>query len=298
MKTTTDDAEMTSGSVLSEDGTPIGYLRTGEGPAVVLIHGSNESARSHTQLVLALADTFTVYMPDRRGRGLSGSHGVEHSIRSEVEDLEAVLAESDASRVFGVSIGALIALEAARTLPAIRQVAAYEPALLAQPDRYTAWVRRFDEEMARGDIAAALVTSLYGLDLAPNAMKIVPRPLLKALTNQAMRSEDKKATNDTVTMRKVAPTLRYEGSLLAEMAGTAGTFAHVDTDVLLIGGSMKRPAFIRPAFEALAQTLPHNRCVLIPGLGHGGSSDEGPANRGGRPQRVAPVIRSFFADHE
>ena len=137
MKTTTDDAEMTAGSVVSEDGTPIGYLRTGEGPAVVLIHGSNESARSHTQLALALADTFTVYLPDRRGRGLSGPHRAEHSIRSEVEDLEAVLAESDASRVFGVSIGALIALEAARTLPAIRQVAAYEPALLAQPDRYT-----------------------------------------------------------------------------------------------------------------------------------------------------------------
>ena len=84
---------------------------------MVLIHGSNESARSHTQLALALADTFTVYMPDRRGRGLSGPHRAEHSIRSEVEDLEAVLAESDASRVFGVSIGALIALEAAHTRP-------------------------------------------------------------------------------------------------------------------------------------------------------------------------------------
>ncbi len=297
MKTTTDDAEMTAGSVISEDGTPIGYLRIGEGPAVVLIHGSNESARSHTQLALALADAFTVYLPDRRGRGLSGPHSAEHSIRSEVEDLEAVLTESDASRVFGVSIGALIALEAARTLPAIRQVAAYEPALLAQPDRYTAWVHLFDQEMAKGDTAAALVTSLYGLDLAPTVMKLMPRPLLKALTSQAMRSEDKKASNNRVTTRKVAPTLRYEGLLLAEMAGTTGSFANVDADVLLIGGSMKRPAFIRPAFEALAQTLPHNRCVLIPGLGHGGSSDVGPANRGGQPQRVAPVIRSFFAGH-
>ena len=30
MKTTTDDAELTSGSVVSEDGTPIGFLRIGE----------------------------------------------------------------------------------------------------------------------------------------------------------------------------------------------------------------------------------------------------------------------------
>ncbi len=110
----------------------------------MLVHGSNQSARSHTQLALALADVFTVYLPDRRGRGLSGPHRAEHSMGTEVEDLEAVLAESGASRVFGVSVGALIALEAARTRAAIRQVAAYEPALLAQPDPYTGWVGRFD----------------------------------------------------------------------------------------------------------------------------------------------------------
>ena len=67
-------AEMTAGSVTSADGTAIGYLRTGDGPAVVMLHGSNESARSHTQLAMALADEFTVYLPDRRGRGLSGPH--------------------------------------------------------------------------------------------------------------------------------------------------------------------------------------------------------------------------------
>ena len=67
-------APMTTGSVSSADGTTIGYLRVGQGPALVILHGSNESARSHTQLALALADAFTVYLPDRRGRGRSGPH--------------------------------------------------------------------------------------------------------------------------------------------------------------------------------------------------------------------------------
>ena len=40
---------MTSGRVTSRDGTPIGYLKTGRGPAVVIMHGSMESARSHPQ---------------------------------------------------------------------------------------------------------------------------------------------------------------------------------------------------------------------------------------------------------
>jgi len=293
--TTITIAEMTTGSVLSKDGTRIGYLQVGQGPAAVLLHGSNESARSHTQLALALADAFTVYLPDRRGRGLSGPHRPDHGIRTEVEDLQAVLAGSGAQKVFGVSIGALIALEAARAQPAIRQIAAYEPALLLDRSRYTGWVRRFDQEMAQGKVAAALITSLYGLDLAPPAFKLMGRRLAEALTNRALKSEDKKATGDTVTMRQLAPTLRYEGLLLSETAGTIGAFAEVAAEVLLLGGDMKRPAFIRPAFDALARTLPHNRRVRFPGLEHGGSADVGPTNRGGKPEVVAPAIRSFFA---
>jgi pimeloyl-ACP methyl ester carboxylesterase len=288
-------AEMTTGSVVSKDGTRIGYLRVGRGPAVVLLHGSNESARSHTQLALALADTFTVYLPDRRGRGMSGPHRPDHGIRTEVEDLQAVLTGSGAQRVFGVSISGLIALQAARTQPAIRQVAAYEPALLMDATRYTGWVTRFDREMAQGKVAAALITSMYGLDLAPPAFKLMGRRLAEALTNRALNSEDKKAADDTVTERKLAPTLRYEGLLLAETAGTIGSFAEVAAEVLLLGGDMKRPAFIRPAFDAFARTLPHNRRVRFPGLDHGGSADVGPANRGGKPEMVAPEIRSFFA---
>jgi pimeloyl-ACP methyl ester carboxylesterase len=292
--TTIATAEMSTGSVVSRDGTRIGYLRVGRGPAVVLLHGSNESARSHTQLALALADSFTVYLPDRRGRGLSGPHRPDHGIRTEVEDLRAVLAGSGARQVFGVSIGALIALEAARTQPAIRQIAAYEPALLMDATRYTGWVTRFDREMAKGKVAAALITSMYGLDLAPPAFKLMGRRLAEALTNRALISEDKKATSDTVTERKLAPTLRYEGLLLAETAGTIETFAEVAAEVLLLGGTMKRPAFIKPAFDAFAQTLPHNRRVVFPGLDHGGSTDVGPTNRGGKPEIVAPAIRSFF----
>ena len=107
-------AEMTTGSVISKDGTRIGFLRVGQGPAVVLLHGSNESARSHIHLALALADAFTLYLPDRRGRGLSGPHRPDHGIRTEVEDLRAVLTGSGAEKVFGVSIGGAELLVAPR----------------------------------------------------------------------------------------------------------------------------------------------------------------------------------------
>ena len=84
--TTVTGTELSTGSVVSADGTQIGYLRTGHGPAVLLLHGSMESSRSHLQMAAALAEEFTVYLPDRRGRGMSGPYPAEYGIRTEVED--------------------------------------------------------------------------------------------------------------------------------------------------------------------------------------------------------------------
>ena len=39
-----------------------------------------------------------------------------------------------------------------------------------------------------------------------------------------------------------------------------------------------------------------NHAREFPRLEHGGSSDVGPANRGGKPEIVAPAIRSFFTE--
>jgi len=291
------DTSMTSGRVISRDGTPIGYLRTGRGPAVVILHGSMESARSHTLLANALADDFTVYLPDRRGRGMSGPHRHHHSVRTEVEDLRAILAESGAQMVFGVSAGGLVVLEAARTLPGLRMIAVYEPALAMDATRNTAWLTRFDREMASGKVAAAMITSMYGLELAPPFFKIMPRRLLASLTEMAMKKEDGKAAPDAITMRKLAPTIHYEGALIAEMAGTVDAFRTVSADVLILGGSKGLP-FLKPARDALARTLPHSRRLEFPGLDHGASSDPSTTNPGGKPEIVAQVareVRSFFA---
>ena len=196
--------------------------------------------------------------------------------------------------VFGVSAGGLVALEAARTLPAIRKIAVYEPALLMDGTRHTDWLSRFDQEMAQGKVSAAMITSMFGLDLAPPAFRLLPRRLLAAITDLTMKSEDKKAASDDVTMRKLAPTLHCDGVLLAEMAGTIDAFRAVSADVLLLGGSKGLP-FLRPALDALARTLPRSRRVEFPGLDHGGSSDPSATNRGGRPETVAGEIRAFFA---
>ena len=285
-------AEMTTGEVVSRDGTRIGYYRMGDGPGLVLLHGSMESARSHTQLAQALADAFTVYLPDRRGRGLSGPYASDFSVRQEVDDLSALLTETGTHNVFGVSASGLIALEAARTLPTVHKIAVYEPALLTS-DQRNDWLARYDKEMAEGNVAAAMVTSMKGLELAPPIVNVLPTRLLVAVTNLALKNEDKKAVAGEMTMRVLAPTLHYEGALIAEMTGAAEQFRAVRADVLLMSGS-KGLRLFQPGLDALEQVLPHAHRVVFPGLDHGASADMSSRNRGAKPDVVAAELRRFF----
>src|SRR5260221_14580734 len=86
----------TSGSVTSADGTTIGYRQLGHGPGVVLLHGTASSGYNHIQLAEALADAFTVYVPDRRTLGLSGPYSKDYTIPKEAEDVDALLTKTGA----------------------------------------------------------------------------------------------------------------------------------------------------------------------------------------------------------
>jgi pimeloyl-ACP methyl ester carboxylesterase len=195
------------GAVVSKDGTTIGYRQLGLGPGLVVLHGAMESAQSHMQLAEALADTYTVYLPDRRGRGLSGPYNSGDGVQQDIEDMDALLTKTSAHDVFGVSSGAIISLQAALTLPAIHRAAIFEPPLMFDGSAPTAWLTRFDHEMSQGKVAAAMITGMEGAEMGPPILNRIPRWLLERMTTMMMDSEDKKASSDDVTMRMLAPTL-------------------------------------------------------------------------------------------
>lgn len=281
----------TTASVTSQDGTIIGYRQLGHGPGVVLLHGAMESADSHMQLAEALADAFTIYLPDRRGRGISGAYGAGDSAQESIEDLDAILTRTGAHAVFGVSSGAIICLQAALTLPAIRKVAVYEPPFfvsdLATP---TALLARYDREIAAGKVTAALVTGMQGAQMGPPVFNVMPRWLLEALTNMAMNAEERKARPGDVTMRMLAPTLHQDFALAVEGSERLTGLEALDVPTLLLGGG-KSPAYLQHALAVLERIVPQATRVEFPGLGHGGS---GNTNRGGQPTKVAQELRRFF----
>ncbi len=101
--------------VTSADGTPIAYELTGSGQAVVLVDGANCHRAFHGGRPLAelLADRYTVFIYDRRGRGESGDTP-PFAVEREIEDLAAVIdATGGSASVYGTSSGAALVLRAA-----------------------------------------------------------------------------------------------------------------------------------------------------------------------------------------
>lgn len=279
----------TPDAVTSQDGTTIGYRQFGHGPGLLLVHGGMMTSQNFLKLAIALSDEFTVYVHDRRGRGLSGPFGENYSMKKECEDLDALLHKTGANKVFGLSSGALIALQAALTLPAIHKVALYEPPLpLSDHPSPTAWVARYNQELAQGNLGAAMVSIIKGTgDFS--LLALIPRFLLVPLLTLAIRADAKEVKHDAVALQALIPTMRYDTQLVKEMEDTLERFQAMTAEVLLLGGSKSR-RYLKDALDGLSTVLPNVRRIEFAAIGHLA------ADNSGKPEQVAQELRRFFAE--
>ena len=285
-----------TGSVTSNDGTLIGYRKIGKGSGVILLHGGANASQSYSMLSAALSDVFTVYIPDRRGRGMSGPFGDNYSMRKEVEDVAALLSKTGAHNVFGLSSGALIALQAALELPSIHKAVINEPPLDIDNSIITmlqSFMPQFDREIAEDKIAEAMVTLLrdFGALFLPESLRplvtVAPRFALVWLFKQILRRDAQNVKGVDVPLQELVPTFHFDCQLVVEMQGTLESFKAVPAEALLLGAS-KSPAFLKRTLDALERVLPNVRRVELQGLGHAAAVD------GGKPERVAQELRRFF----
>jgi len=277
----------TIGHCISRGGTSIAYRQMGAGPGLVLLHGGLQTSLSFTSLGAELADAFTIYIPDRRGRGLSGPFGDSYGMQTEVEDLGALLEKTGTQNVFGLSSGAIIALYAALALPAIRRIALYEPPLQIEgrPPPLP-WISRYEKEVAAGNLAAAMVCIIKGTG-DRELMTRMPSFLLTPLFNLALRSQAKTAEAG-YTLQTLVPTFRYDARLVAETAGSLARFEAVRAETLLLSGT-RSADFLRTIFKTLIDAFPDWRHVEFLDLGHVA------ADNGSQPGRVAAELRRYFS---
>jgi len=273
----------------SKDGTGIGYRKMGNGPGIILLHGGANSSQHFMELGNCLSRDFTVYLPDRRGRGLSGGFGENYGMEREMEDLDVLIKKTGAKNIFGLSSGALIALEAALNLP-ITKAALYEPPLDIDNNvlGIMSFMKRFDDEIADGKIAAGTATmikefgSQFGL---PKLITGIPHFLLELIFKIYFKTE--RVKEDEVSFKVLIPTFHYDYELVKEESGQIEKFRNLKAEVLLIGGS-ESPEFLKKTINKLQNTIPKVKKVEIKGLSHTGPLVTG------NPELVAEKLKDFF----
>jgi pimeloyl-ACP methyl ester carboxylesterase len=254
---------------------------------LVLLHGALQSAASFTDLGAALADRFTVFIPDRRGRGLSGPFRPSHAMATEIDDLSRLLTETGAHNVFALSAGALVALHTTLVNPAVSRLALYEPPLEFGSVQPRFWASDYEAALTKGNLAAALVAALKGTgddELLTKLPAFVLTPLFAAM----MRLRPGKGVGEGPPLATLIPTVHYDIELIAEMAGDLDRIRGLSTETLLLGGDRSQ-GYLTAALDALATILPNATRVEFKGAGHIAADNEGD------PTRVAAELRRFFA---
>ena len=258
----------------SADGTEIAYDVTGAGPALVLVDGAMcfRGLGPSRGLTAALADRFTVYAYDRRGRGESGAGSSPYDVQREVEDLVAIIEAAGGSvHVSGVSSGAALALEAARQGAAVDRLAVYEAPFILDDTHPANDVRlpeRVQEMVDNGQRADAVRTFLRTVG--------APAPFVALMRFMPAWKQ----------MTAIAHTLPYDLSMVVPWQQghplPDGYYDDVAAETLVLAGG-KSPAYMRNAQAAIATAVPRARLVTLPGQTHMV-----------KPKVVSPVLAEFL----
>ncbi len=137
--------------VASKDGVQISVQKAGSGPALLLVHGSLLNGTLSWGAVLPkLAEHFTVYVMDRRGRTPSGD-AKKYSIANEADDIGCVVdAIGGPVIVLAHSYGALASLEALDQMKGVSHLILYEPPVMLKP-RDSAIATSLERALEAGD---------------------------------------------------------------------------------------------------------------------------------------------------
>jgi pimeloyl-ACP methyl ester carboxylesterase len=254
--------------VTSSDGTTIAFDRLGDGPAVILVCGASTDSMANAPLAALLAEHFTVFNYDRRGRGDSGDT-TPYAVEREVEDIDAVIdAAGGSASVYGTSSGGALALEAAAGGLAVTKLALWEPPYILDESRRPPadLVERYDEMIAagrRGDAVEFFMAKVVGL----------PPDFVAYARTQPFWQEQE----------ALAHTLAYDATVMGDYSLPVERAAALTAPTLVMAGGASFP-FMRETAQALAEIIPDAQTRILDDQEHNVA-----------PEALAAVLEEFFA---
>lgn len=241
--------QQSEGIVRSADGTSIGFLKLGTGPGLVIVHGSLTTGDEWVPVASLLADRFTCFLMDRRGRGRSGDDP-QYSLSKEAEDIKAVLeAAGPNPYLLGHSYGAICTLETARAV-SVAKLVLYEPPLPIHNAVVGPAFEDFRSAVRRSELDEALTIGLRDL----------------------VRMSDDEVTGLRTTplwavMSALTPTWTREIQEIKQLEFGVARFSGILSPTLLLIGSVTAPHHV-VASNALEEALPDPRSIQLEGQGH------------------------------
>jgi pimeloyl-ACP methyl ester carboxylesterase len=262
----------TMAKVTSQDGTPIAFERSGDGPPIILISPALGDRTTNTALAALLAPHVTVINFDRRGRGDSGDTA-PYAVEREIQDIEALINEAGGPTfLYGWSSGAALAIEAAAHGLPVAGLALYEPPFIVDntrsplPDDYVKQLSEMASTGRRGDAVELFMTMAAG----------VPTEYIGPMRADPMWRE----------MEKLAHTLAYDGTIMGDnMSGKplpVERWARATMPALVMDGG-RSPDWMRNGARAAAESLPNAEYRTLADQDHGVD-----------PNVLAPVLVAFF----
>jgi pimeloyl-ACP methyl ester carboxylesterase len=255
--------------VLSLDGGKITVWADGDGPSLVLVHGSMCDHTTFNALIAELRAVFRCFAMDRRGFGSTPESG-DYSADREFDDVAAVV-DAVASEVgtsvalFGHSWGASCAMGGAARTPNVRRLLLYEPSLgLSYPPGS---IEAIDAKVVSGDFEGAVLSVL--VDIA-------------GMTEGEV--EELKASAVWPARVATAPTIAREARIEANWVLAPRQFDRIAAPTLLLSGS-ESPPELADVVRRSAEAIPSSRIAVLDGRGHFAYRTH--------PREVAAVIAGF-----
>jgi pimeloyl-ACP methyl ester carboxylesterase len=255
--------------VISTDGTPIAYDKTGSGPAVILVDGAFCSRKfgPMPKLTPLLAAHFTVFTYDRRARGDSGDTQ-PYDVHREIEDIDALIKAAGGSAcLFGISSGAILALLAVASGLRITRLVLFEPPFVGDrqgqmPKSGKETLQRLITEGKKGEAVTYYLRRIMGVPaIIPFILRLTPNwPKMKANANS----------------------LPYDAAVCGDFRVPEKQAGLVVIPTLVID-SEKSPNMLRDAVQAVTALLPNAWRRTLKGKVH-----DVP------PKILVPVLTEFY----
>ncbi len=266
------------GETVSVNGADIFYSESGEGDAIVLLHGYPLSGALFERVRDALDDDHRVITIDHRGYGNSTTPGVVEDVSTYAEDALAVLNEIgvESAAIGGMSMGGPIVFEMYRQ----------------NPDVFDAMILIDTNPMPAGAIEKGIWEGTEAaLNEGGGVDAIIPFLLPNMLTGET-RLVTAPAQADYLTA--VVEQASLDGALggakvLASRPDSTETLKGVEVPVLVIVGQ-EDTLYPVAISQAMADLAPRSELVVIPGAAHAAIFE--------KPEESAQAIADFMATVE